>query len=263
MKRVALNVDDLADEDDALVRLHEILYGNSGSRSVRKRNVLSWTSKIGDKRHQAMRAAISETPTLTVLKEICVMLDINVPTGRPAIEAAIYDFLLNIPGGVIETVEESKTQESPVSWEQSPVPSFPPTPSSIETEVEEERPIEKESVEETKKDETEVVAPVRKRVKRGGRRKGSRNKTPEEREAERLARLSKPKGKPGRKKGGKNRPSTREATRFQRRGRPLNFNEGRAFRSFVKNLFPNVLDKWLELSPQERESYWVRHRFDM
>ena len=255
---VAKNVDDLADDDDALIRLHEILFGVPGSKSIRKKNVLSWSSKEieeSPKRVESIRAALSATPLLTVLKEICVMLDLNVPMGRAAIEAAIFDFLIHVPHG--------KEAASPPAVKKAPA--VQPKEENVPADEPMEEPTQPPSADES--DDMEDVPPpvvVKKRVKRGGRKKGSRNKTPEEKEALRLAKLMRPRGKPGRKKGSKNNPALKaKPTEMQRRGRPLNFNEMRAFRAFVKNNFPDVFQKWAQMPPGEQESYWVRHRYDI
>ena len=93
---VTNNINDLSEEDDALIRLHEILFGMPGSKSMRKKNVLGWSFSESQRRSDAIKVAICATPELTVLKEICVMLDIDLPAGRPAIEASLFDFLTNL-----------------------------------------------------------------------------------------------------------------------------------------------------------------------
>jgi len=280
------NIEELHEDDDALIRLHEIMFGVTGSRSVRKKNVLAWSSReVEDspKKIETLRAAISGTPLLTVLKEICVMLDLNVPMGRPAIEAAIFEFLSNVPE--LDGSASSKKVKAKPAPVQEPIIKDAPT---IETSPEltmtdtNQTPKDEEMTENELMDTSQATTPddsegedvpppaiVRKKIRRGGRKKGSRNKTPEEKEALRLALLIKPKGRPGRKKGSKNSPKMARpkpespGRESQRRGRPLNFNEMRAFRAFVKNNFPDVFQKWAQMPTSEQESYWVRHRYDI
>jgi hypothetical protein len=228
------------------MRLHEILYASAGSKSTRKKHVLEWATKASSltcRQIEAIRKSISETEILTILKEICVMLDVNVPVGRPAIESAILDVLVQP-----DTPKEEKSQPE----------SLLATPEEQDAKKESEQSSDSsEETVETKPTRT-VVRVIR--TKKGGRKKGSKNKTPEQREAERVERLTKPRGRPGRKKGSKNSTTSSPSIDGKRRGRPLKFSETRAFRAFVQQQHPEVYQQWLKMPQTEQEEYWVRHK---
>jgi hypothetical protein len=81
--------------DDALIRLHEILYSTRGKNT--RKAVLSWRPGSAEsvaKRDQIFRGLSSPTETLgTVLKEICVMLGLGIGSDRNVIVEDIVEFL--------------------------------------------------------------------------------------------------------------------------------------------------------------------------
>ena len=102
---VSLEVDD---DDEALVRLHEILYGHSGVKSSRKLKILKWGGALDDGMKSRIKAAISMTTLGTVLKEICVLLGIDIGENRDKIESDIYHFLISPKSILID--QEKKIQ---------------------------------------------------------------------------------------------------------------------------------------------------------
>jgi hypothetical protein len=78
-----LNLSFLDDDDEALTRLHFILFGNGGSRSNRKRQIGLWrpgSSECQIKKPQIQRE-LGETLG-SVLKEICVILGLEIGLDR-------------------------------------------------------------------------------------------------------------------------------------------------------------------------------------
>jgi hypothetical protein len=89
-----LDLSFVGDDDEALIRLHFILFGNGGSRSSRKRQVGLWrpgSSECDIKKPQIQRE-LSETLG-TVLKEICLILRLDIGIDRASNEASILQVL--------------------------------------------------------------------------------------------------------------------------------------------------------------------------
>ena len=263
--RIVANIKELADDDDALIRLHEILFASAGAKTTRKKHVLEWStsaSAMTSRQIEQIKTAISETPILTVLKEICVMLDANVPTGRPNIEQTILRVLVQSdePPAKLPTAALPRytTQSAPaeISIEE------PADPEPAKEEEASSSPSSSSSSQSTAEDTSQMSNKPRGR--KGGRKKGSRNKTPEEREADRLAWLQRPKGRPGRKKGSKNSVKSGEGKPTsgtgKQRGRPMKFSETRAFKAYVKSLFPDVYRSWTQMGQEQQLNYWVRYQ---
>lgn len=216
---VKRNIAELSDEDDALIRLHEILFSNPGTKGTRKRKILDWSGSKG--RHAELLAAITETPVYTVVKEICVMLEVEIGDSRPATQAALAQFLAA------------------------------PTPTRLSAKEEDLTEDETEAASPT----TSTASTYR------GRKKGTRNRTKEEIEQARLEKLTRPRKPPGRKKGGRNNPNLpkKEIDPEKGRGRPRNFNEQRAFGFFIEKNFPNIFSQWREMTDEEKQEYWVKY----
>jgi hypothetical protein len=262
--RIVSNIKDLADDDDALIRLHEILFSSAGSKTTRKRHILEWATSersMTARQISQIKTGISETPILTVLKEICVMLDANVPAGRPNIEQAILRVLVQsdetIPNIQNPALPRYTSRSAPaeITFE---IPSEPIVPQESESGSSPSSSSSQSTVEESARLSNKP------RGRKGGRKKGSRNKTPEQREADRQAWLMRPKGRPGRKKGSKNavKSSTGKQSRSmgKQRGRPMKFSETRAFKAFVESKFPDVYRSWTQMAPEQRLNYWVRYK---
>ena len=93
-----LDIESVSDEDEALTRLHYILYGNSGSSSSRKRQICLWRPGSSESRikKSQIKAALEESLG-TVLKEICVMLKIDIGATRLDNEQNILRALIEAP----------------------------------------------------------------------------------------------------------------------------------------------------------------------
>jgi len=95
ISQVLAGLEEVSDDDDALIRLHEILFASAGTRSSRKRSVGSW--RPGSTESVAKRDSISRSLSESlgsVLKEICVILGIEIPASREEIVNDIMNFLI-------------------------------------------------------------------------------------------------------------------------------------------------------------------------
>ena len=96
---VAKNIGELDDEDDVLVQLHSILFGYAGYATSRKRNVLQWRGVDTEHEREKLAAEVATTSIYTILKEMCVILGLDIGDSRPVVEDTIVGFLCQ-PGAV-------------------------------------------------------------------------------------------------------------------------------------------------------------------
>ena len=104
-----LELSSISDDDEALTRLHYILFGNNGSRSSRKRQIGLWrpgSSESDIKRPQIKREIVETLGT--VLKEICVILGAEIGSSRSENEEIILRALTEKPGPVASSPSPPK-----------------------------------------------------------------------------------------------------------------------------------------------------------
>ena len=103
IESISKKLNELDDDDDALIRLHEILYGNAGPRSTRKRSIRQWKGAKSESKKDQIAVDVAVTSTFSVLKEICEILSLPIGETRTQVENAISSFLAN-PTVVTENV---------------------------------------------------------------------------------------------------------------------------------------------------------------
>ena len=97
---IARRIANTADDDDALCRLHEILYGTSGVRSTRKLKIRKWNGISSEGKLIKLSVDLAVTSTLSILKEIAVLLGLEIKETRTEIEDTISNFLANPVGKI-------------------------------------------------------------------------------------------------------------------------------------------------------------------
>jgi hypothetical protein len=95
IESISRKLNELNDDDDALIRLHEILYGNAGPRSTRKRSIRQWKGVKTEAKKDQIAVDVAVTSTFSVLKEICDILSLPIGDTRSQVENTISDFLVN------------------------------------------------------------------------------------------------------------------------------------------------------------------------
>ena len=85
-------------KDDALKRLHRVLYGSDGTATTRKKEIRQWRGASGDAAKTSMSNALAGAKSVAMLKDICSILSLGVSGDRSTLESRILDFLLHPTG---------------------------------------------------------------------------------------------------------------------------------------------------------------------
>lgn len=225
---IVANIESLSQDDDALCRLHEILFGSSGVKTTRKSRIANW--KIG--RIANIAKSVSETELLTILKEICAILDLDIPQGRPNVERTITEFL---SGSLKNSSESSPIETNQVKTKRGRKLGGRNRPKHVI--------------------EAERAAKIKKLYKRRTRMVSkSIEKGPETKVVESI------KADLGKAEAQKTEPATTGKIKTGKRGRPRKYREPEAFRQYVRSMYPEALRAWESMTGSQRANFWLRQR---
>jgi len=105
-------LDKMKSDDEALKRLHMILYGSTGTSALRKRGIRKWTGVDDESKRAAITAKIEATKSSTVLKGICTLLGLSKGKNLEALKTAVAEYLFK-PIKETKRVIESRSAKKP------------------------------------------------------------------------------------------------------------------------------------------------------
>jgi hypothetical protein len=85
-------------KDDALKRLHRVLFGTDGTATTRKKEIRLWNGTVSDASKDAMASALTGAKSVGMLKDICAILSLATGGDRSTLEKRILDFLVKPTG---------------------------------------------------------------------------------------------------------------------------------------------------------------------
>jgi hypothetical protein len=106
--KIAEKLGKLPSKDDALKRLHRVLFGTDGTATTRKREIRLWNGTGSDETKSAMENALSGAKSVAMLKDICSTLNLATGGDRASLEERIVDFLVKPTGSTIATKKKKK-----------------------------------------------------------------------------------------------------------------------------------------------------------
>lgn len=106
--KIAEKLAKLPSKDDALKRLHRVLFGTDGTATTRKREIRLWNGTGSDETKSAMANALSGAKSVAMLKDICSTLNLATGGDRASLEERIVDFLVKPTGSTIATKKKKK-----------------------------------------------------------------------------------------------------------------------------------------------------------
>lgn len=251
---IVRNIDALSSEDDALCRLHEILFGNSGLKSTRKSRILNWKISRSDNLVKAVR----ETEISTILKEICAILHLDIPDGRPNVERSIIEFLSGTGKKYMLTSSDNNDQvEVIISKKVGRKLGGKNRPKHVieaERAARMTRPYRRRARTVSKPIEKEH-SPVKKRGRK--KRQDTDLATVKEMVEEKTSKETEQIPVEAHLESTVDAGSRDILTKI--RGRPRKYKEPDAFRQFVRSKHPEAVAMWETMTGPQRAHFWVRH----
>lgn len=253
---IVRNIDALSSDDDALCRLHEILLGSSGLKSTRKSRILNW--KIG--KSDNVIKAVRETEISTILKEICAILHLDIPDGRPNVERSIIEFLSGTGKKYMLNSSENDAQVVVVSKKVGRKLGGKNRPRHVieaERAARMSRPYKRRARIVSKAIEKEPST-----VQKRGRKKRQDTELATEKEIDEGMTGEETETMPveAHLESKVEAENTDIATKI--RGRPRKYNEPDAFRQFVRSKHPEAVSTWENMTGRQRAHFGVRHTRD-
>ena len=112
ISKIADRLYKVAVKDDALKRLHRILYGSDGTTTTRKKEIRLWNGTVSDVVKKQMQSGLVGAKSVAMLKEICGILNLSCGGDRSSIEERMFDFLLKPAGSTAPlTAKKSKSKK--------------------------------------------------------------------------------------------------------------------------------------------------------
>ena len=105
--KIAEKLSKVAVKDDALKRLHRVLYGSEGTATTRKKEIRLWNGTVNHETKASMISGLSGAKSVQILKDIASILSLATGGDRATLEGRICDFLLK-PIGSTDPVKKSK-----------------------------------------------------------------------------------------------------------------------------------------------------------
>lgn len=100
----------VAVKDDALKRLHKVLYGSDGTATTRKKQIRIWNGTNNEATKKSMAAGLAGAKSVAMLKDICSILSLSTGGDRAGLEERIIDFLVK-PLGSSAPVKAKKVKK--------------------------------------------------------------------------------------------------------------------------------------------------------
>ena len=111
ISKIADKLYKVAVKDDALKRLHRILYGSDGTATGRKKEIRLWNGTRDDAVKASMMTGLSGAKSVQMLKDICGYLSLATGGDRASLETRIFEFLVH-PTGSTDPVKKTKKRKS-------------------------------------------------------------------------------------------------------------------------------------------------------
>ena len=99
-------------KDDALKRLHRVLFGSDGTATTRKKEIRLWNGASSASVKASMANALSGAKSVAMLKDICSMLSLATGGDRASLEERIVEFLMKPTGSTAPLKKKSKSKDS-------------------------------------------------------------------------------------------------------------------------------------------------------
>jgi hypothetical protein len=99
-------------KDDALKRLHRILYGSDGTATGRKKEIRLWNGSSDEATKTSMMTGLAGAKSVKVLKDICGYLSLATGGDRASLESRIFEFLVHPTGSSDPLKKKKKKQKS-------------------------------------------------------------------------------------------------------------------------------------------------------
>jgi hypothetical protein len=101
-------------KDDALKRLHRVLFGSDGTATTRKKEIRLWNGTTSAATKTAMTNGIAGAKSVAMLKDICSILSLATGGDRASLESRIVDFLVK-PSGSTAPLKPKKSSSKKTS----------------------------------------------------------------------------------------------------------------------------------------------------
>lgn len=103
-------------KDDAVKRLHRILFGSDGVASARKRAIRTWA---GTQDQTKLVSGLAGAKSVGQLKEICAILGLSGSGDRASVEARVVEFLVHPTGSTGPLKKKKKMKKMPKDTKKS------------------------------------------------------------------------------------------------------------------------------------------------
>jgi hypothetical protein len=114
ISKIAEKLYKVAVKDDALKRLHRILFGSDGTSTTRKKEIRTWNGTSSDATKKQMQTGLAGAKSVAMLKDICGILNLATGGDRSNLETRIFDFLVK-PTGSTAPIAAKKKSKSKIS----------------------------------------------------------------------------------------------------------------------------------------------------
>jgi hypothetical protein len=98
ISKIADKLYKVAVKDDALKRLHRIIFGSDGTATTRKKEIRLWNGTESEANKRVMQTGLAGAKSVSMLKDICSILNLQTGGDRASLEDRIFKFLLKPSG---------------------------------------------------------------------------------------------------------------------------------------------------------------------
>jgi len=112
ISKIADKLAKVAVKDDALKRLHRVLYGSEGTATTRKKEIRLWNGTVSEETKSAMAAGLAGAKSVQILKDIANILSVATGGDRATLESRICEFLLKPIGSTDPLRKKTKKVKS-------------------------------------------------------------------------------------------------------------------------------------------------------
>jgi hypothetical protein len=119
ISKIADKLSKVAVQDDAVKRLHRVLYGSDGTATTRKKEIRLWNGTTHETRRTSMAAGLAGAKSVSMLKDICGILSLASGGDRTSLEERILEFLVKPTGSTAPLNTKTRKKDSKKSPKKS------------------------------------------------------------------------------------------------------------------------------------------------
>jgi len=112
ISKIADKLYKVAVKDDALKRLHRILYGSDGTATGRKKEIRLWNGTNDESTKASMMTGLAGAKSVQMLKDICGYLSLATGGDRATLETRIFEFLVHPSGSTDPLKKKTKKRKT-------------------------------------------------------------------------------------------------------------------------------------------------------